>query len=445
MVWLLAFVLVAGTALGLIHYYVWRRLVRDTTRPGRWRRVGAVVVAVLALLVPVALFAGRTVHWLSWPGYLWFGLMIYLCLALVLLELPMLVARRVVGRRMAPGRASRGREPSTGRAVPGPRVPSEQVPSGVAHSQSRAGAEPAAANAKPAADISPTDKAATDGPAGPGTGTGDLDRRRLLARGAAIVAGLTAASVTGYGVRTALGPPTLKRVSIPLTRLDRRADGYRIALVSDIHIGPMRGRSHTERIVEMINALDADVVAVTGDLVDGSVAEFGRAAEPLRQLRARQGAFFVTGNHEYYSGHEEWLAEVDRLGVRPLRNQRVEMAAFDLAGVNDLTGEEHGDGPDLDRALAGRDTTRPVVLLAHQPAQVHEAARHGVDLQLSGHTHGGQMFPNHLLVRLEQPMRSGLGTVDGTALYVTNGAGFWGPPLRVGAPPAIAVVELRSR
>jgi predicted MPP superfamily phosphohydrolase len=272
----------------------------------------------------------------------------------------------------------------------------------------------------------------------------DEQRRLLLARGAAIFAGLTAAGVTGYGVATAIGPPEVKRVRIPLARLDRRMDGYRIALVSDIHIGPMRGRAHTERIVAMVNRLDADLIAVVGDLVDGSVAEFGGAAAPLRDLRARQGSYFVTGNHEYYSGYQQWMDEVARLSVRPLRNERVELAGIDLAGVNDLTGEDYDDGPDLGRALGGRDTARPVILLAHQPVQVHEAARHGVDLQLSGHTHGGQMFPFHLLVRLQQPVVSGLATVDGTRLYVTNGVGFWGPPVRVGAPPAIALVELRA-
>ncbi len=390
---LLGLGLAACTIFGLIHYYIWRRLVHDTTRPGLLRRIGAVVVLVLALLIPAAAFGGTSVHWLAWPGYLWVGLMLYLVIALELLELPMLAARRMARR-----------------------------------------------GARPTADVTagrPAGTVVADVP--------DPDRRLLLARGAAIVAGLAAASVAGYGVRTALGPPSLRRVAVPLSKLDRSADGYRIALVSDIHIGPMLGRAHTERIVTMVNELGADLVAITGDLVDGGVAEYGRAAAPLAGLRGRDGRFFVTGNHEYYSGHEQWLAEIAGLGVRPLRNERVELPGFDLAGINDLTGEEYGDGPDLDRALGGRDTERPVILLAHQPAQVHEAARRGVDLQLSGHTHGGQFFPVQLLIRLQQPKVSGLGAVDGTALYVTNGTGFWGPPMRVGARPTIALVELRSR
>ncbi|MBM0276061.1 metallophosphoesterase, partial [Micromonospora tarensis] len=293
----------------------------------------------------------------------------------------------------------------------------------------------------------PTEPPATGAVAAPDH---DPARRLLLARGAAIFAGLTATGVVGYGVRTALGPPRLDRVRIPLAKLPRSMDGLRIATVSDIHLGPLRGRAHTERIVAAINRLDADLVAVVGDLVDGSVAELGSAAEPLRGLRSRYGSFFVTGNHEYYSGVEEWVQEVDRLGLRVLQNQRQEIQArggvLDLAGVNDLTGEGTGlaAGPDFATALGDRDPSRPVVLLAHQPLAAKEAARYGVDLQLSGHTHGGQMVPFNLAVKLEQPVVSGLGEVDGTKVYVTNGAGFWGPPVRVGAEPQISLVELRS-
>jgi uncharacterized protein len=221
-----------------------------------------------------------------------------------------------------------------------------------------------------------------------------------------------------------------------------------VALVSDIHLGPLTGRPHAERIVAAINRMEADVVAVVGDMVDGSVAQLGAAAAPLRDLRSRYGSFFVTGNHEYYSGYEQWIDEVARLGIRPLRNERTQIAArggaLTLAGVNDLTGEGFGDAPDFDAALAGRDPALPTVLLAHQPRQVHEAAKYGVDLQLSGHTHGGQMVPFHLLVRLQQPMVRGLAHIDGVPVYVTNGAGFWGPPVRIGAPPQVTLVELRS-
>ncbi|RAO44353.1 Transmembrane protein with metallophosphoesteras e domain [Micromonospora noduli] len=409
----LGFVAVLALVTGLIHLYLWKRLVRDTTTPGRWRQLGGIAALVLALLVPVTLAGTQAgLYWLAWPGYLWLALMFYLLVVLVVLEVPMLVTRLVLRRRVVAA------EPTT--AAPEPVLVGAAGPT-----------EPPATGAVAAPDHDPS-------------------RRLLLARGAAIFAGLTATGVTGYGIRTALGPPHLDRVRIPLAKLPRSMDGLRIATVSDIHLGPLRGRAHTERIVAAINRLDADIVAVVGDLVDGSVAELGSAAAPLRDLRSRYGSFFVTGNHEYYSGVEEWVQEVDRLGLRVLQNRRQEIQArggvLDLAGVNDLTGAGTGlaAGPDFAAALGDRDPSRPVVLLAHQPLAAKEAARYGVDLQLSGHTHGGQMVPFNLAVGLEQPVVSGLGEVDGTKVYVTNGAGFWGPPVRVGAEPQISLVELRS-
>ncbi|MFE9442897.1 metallophosphoesterase [Streptomyces sp. NPDC006602] len=189
----------------------------------------------------------------------------------------------------------------------------------------------------------------------------------------------------------------------------------------------------------MVNGLQADLVAIVGDLADGTAAQLGPAARPLRHLESRYGSFFVTGNHEYlYDGVEDWLDEMRAVDVRPLVNERVEIrhngAVLDLAGVEDLAGEETGRGPDLEGALSGRDTSRPVVLLAHQPVFAEEAARHGVDLQLSGHTHGGQMFPLTAVTAMSSPVTAGLGSVDDTTLYVTSGAGFFGPPVRVGPP-----------
>ncbi|MER7459053.1 metallophosphoesterase [Micromonospora sp. NPDC126480] len=409
----LGFVATLALITGLIHLYLWKRLVRDTTTPGRWRRIGTLTALALALLVPATLVGTQAgAYWLAWPGYLWLAIMFYLLVLLVALELPMLAAKLVLRRRVS-------------------------------------AADPTAAAPEPVlvGAAGPADPPAT---AAVGQPDHDPSRRLLLARGAAIFAGLTATGITGYGVRTALGPPQLDRVRIPIAKLPRGMDGLRIATVSDIHLGPLRGRAHTERIVAAINRLDADVVAIVGDMVDGSVAELGDAAAPLRGLRARHGSYFVTGNHEYYSGVEEWVQEVDRLGLRVLQNQRVEIAArggvLDLAGVNDAgaAGTGVAGPPDYAAALGDRDPSRPVVLLAHQPVAAFEAAKFGVDLQLSGHTHGGQIVPFNYLVRLEQPVVSGLGEVDGTKVYVTNGAGFWGPPVRVGAEPQVTLVELRS-
>jgi hypothetical protein len=427
----LAFFGIVITVLGLIHYYLWRRLVRATTRTSRARRIGTWTVVALALLV-IAAFAGSRVLprdlalIASWIGFLWLAAMFYLLVGLAVLELPALVAR-IMLRRRARTRA----------AVP--------VPALVGAAGDRPDQD-GGDRADEAGD------GARTGDSGDGARTGDsgdgseVSRRLFLARTVAITAGLAAAGLVSSGIGSALGPPRLTRVSIPLARLPRSADGLRIALISDIHLGPLRGIEHTRRVVEMVNGLDADFVSMVGDLVDGSVAELGAAAAPLREMRSKQGTFFVTGNHEYFSGHEEWLVEIERLGMRPLRNEWLELAGgLDLAGVNDPTGGSYGDGPDFDRALAGRDPARPVVMLSHQPVQAQEAAARGVDLQLSGHTHGGQMVPFNLIVRASgQPVVSGLGEVDGMPVYVTNGAGFWGPPVRVGAPPDITLVDLRA-
>ncbi len=435
-----------------IHWYLWKRLVRDTTRPGPWRRLGGIVMILLAVLIPATLIGTRSgyVEWLAWPGYLWLAVMFYLLVTLVVLEIPRLVVSLVWRAR---GRTAKGDE----RAAELVGAPAGEAGTDIADHEAAGGSGAGApghvgtdatgeAGARPAADVGQGARA--NGDASPEGGRPGVERRLLLARGAAIFAGLTAAGVTGYGVRTALGGPQLDRVQIPIPKLPRAMDGTRLAVVSDIHLGPLTGPEHMSRIVSMINSVDADVVCIVGDLVDGTVEELGRFAEPMRDIRSRQGAYFVTGNHEYYSGFQQWVDEVARLGVRPLRNERLEIrtrgGVFDLAGVNDVGGAEFADAPDFERALGDRDTSRPVVLMAHQPVMARDAARYGVDLQVSGHTHGGQMVPFNLLVKLEQPVVSGYGEVDGVPVYVTNGAGFWGPPVRVGAPPQVTLVELRT-
>jgi predicted MPP superfamily phosphohydrolase len=204
-------------------------------------------------------------------------------------------------------------------------------------------------------------------------------------------------------------------------------------------------------VVDSVNALQPDVVAITGDLVDGSVSRLAPHVAPLARLRARHGVFFVTGNHEYYAGVEEWCTHLGELGVRVLRNERVRIGdgehSFDLAGVDDYAGRHfgHGHGADIERALSGRDETRELVLLAHQPRAVVEAERAGVGLQISGHTHGGQIWPFNYLVRLQQPVTSGLVRFGRSLIYVSNGTGYWGPPMRLGSPAEITQLVLEAR
>jgi predicted MPP superfamily phosphohydrolase len=414
------FVLIFVGGVLLAHFYLWHRLVRGTTGPGRLRKALTLTLALL-LAVLVGTFLGTRLgieSWIAWAGYVWLAVMFYLVIILAVLEIPRAIVGTVLRRRAA----SRAPAP-------------EPEPAAV----------PELVGAAPAAGAVEAPQEEAERPA-----SGDMSRRLFLGRATAAIAGVSAVGTVAYGMTSALGDPVIEPVKITLPKLDPRLNGLRFAVVSDIHLGPLTGIGHTERIVRMINGLEADVVAIVGDLVDGSVARLGRLARPLKDLESRYGAFFVTGNHEYFApeGPEEWIEELGELGVRSLRNERVEIrhqgAVLDLAGVNDVGGASSGDGPDFAKALGGREEGRSTVLLAHQPIQVAQAARHGVDLQLSGHTHGGQIAPFNLVVGLQQPIVSGLATVDGVQVYVTRGAGFWGPPVRVGAPPEISLVELRS-
>ncbi|MGK5697961.1 metallophosphoesterase, partial [Streptomyces sp. URMC 128] len=292
-------------------------------------------------------------------------------------------------------------------------------------------------SAQPLTTQDATDSTAST-PAGP-------SRRLFVSRVVAGAAAAAAVGTVGYGTYGVLRGPKVKRVTVPLAKLPRAAHGYRIAVVSDVHLGPVLGRGFAQQVVDTINATQPDLIAVVGDLVDGSVKDLGPAAAPLAQLKARHGSYFVTGNHEYFSGAEQWVEEVRRLGLVPLENARREMPYFDLAGVNDVAGEDEGQGPDYARALGDRDTARACVLLAHQPVQIHDAVEHGVDLQLSGHTHGGQLWPGNLVAAAANPTLAGLERYGDTQLYVSRGAGAWGPPTRVGAPSDITLIELASQ
>ncbi|MEU7551293.1 metallophosphoesterase [Streptomyces sp. NPDC044571] len=425
--------------LALVHRWLWIRLVRDTTRPGGpARRTGTALAFALPLLSLAALTAGRAgapfplQQAVSWPGYLWLAVLLYLTLALLVTE----PVRALLLRGSA---AAAGPEP---RVRAGAAAGGEAPPQG-RHTDTGPGTAPAAAPPATRDTAAPATRD-TAAPA-PGDSGGDgVTRRRFVARSLGGAAAAAALGTVGLGTYGVLRGPRVKRVRVPLAKLPRAAHGYRIAVVSDIHLGPVLGRAHTTRIVETINRTQPDLIAVVGDLVDGNVHDLGSAAEPLRWLRARHGSYFVTGNHEYFSGAQQWIDEVRELGLTPLENARRALPHFDLAGVNDIQGESEGHGPDFGAALGDRDRARAAVLLAHQPVVIHDAVRHGVDLQLSGHTHGGQLWPGNHLAELANPTVAGLERYGDTQLYVSRGAGAWGPPVRVGAPSDITVVELAS-
>ncbi|MFF9147139.1 metallophosphoesterase [Streptomyces sp. NPDC014861] len=473
MIAFLFFLVLVLALLGAVHWYVWRRLVRDVTVPGgRARRVGTVLLVVLPLLSVAALVSGRAgvpfvvQQVVAWPGFLWLALLLYVVLALVVGEAVRPVLNRALARRAtataAPATAAPAAAPAaqpaaapTAVAAPAPTpvpVPEREKvspsPSSSPSAPVTEAAEGPAPDARPASEAGPAPEAAAapaaEAVAGPPVS--DVSRRLFVARVVGGAAAAVAAGTVANGAYGVLRGPRVKRVTVPLAKLPRAAHGYRIAVVSDVHLGPILGRAHSQRIVDAVNATQPDLIAVVGDLVDGSVADLGSAAEPLARLRARHGSFFVTGNHEYFSGADAWVDHVRDLGMRPLRNERLEIpAGFDLAGVDDVAGESEGQGPDFGRALGDRDRSRTAVLLAHQPIVIDDAVAHGVDLQLSGHTHGGQLWPGNFLAELANPTVAGLERYGDTQLYVSRGAGAWGPPVRVGAPSDITVVQLASK
>jgi predicted MPP superfamily phosphohydrolase len=243
--------------------------------------------------------------------------------------------------------------------------------------------------------------------------------------------------------------PRLVEVDIPIARLPRALQGFSIAQISDLHVGPTIKGGFVERIVARINRLNADLVAITGDLVDGSVADLSVHTAPLARLASRHGTFFVTGNHEYYSGERAWTDELRRLGLTVLKNQHVILqhdgASLLLAGVTDFSAHHFDPAQRSDPAAALRGTAPgwvPKILLAHQPSSATAAAAAGYDVQISGHTHGGQFWPWNLFVRYFQPFTAGLNRLQDLMVYVSRGTGYWGPPNRFVVPAEITRIRL---
>jgi uncharacterized protein len=371
--------------IGAVHYYAWARLIRDVSLPsGAYRALTAGAVA-LFVLVPSWIWFSRWGDWarpLVWLSFVWTG---------VLLLLLLVLAATDAGRGL------------------------------VALLSRLQGEVPLAA-----------------------------ERRTFLARASALFVLALTGGLSAYAVRSGLARVAVREIEVRLGRLPRALDGATIVQLTDVHVGPTIRRDFIEQIVETTNALQPDVIAITGDLVDGSVAELAEHVAPLARLKARYGVYFVTGNHEYYSGAREWCAELERLGIRVLRNERVSIGegehSFDLCGIDDTSAGEFlpDHGPDLAKALEGRDPKRELVLLAHQPRALFEAVEQGVGLQLSGHTHGGQIWPWNFMVRLQQPVVSGLKKIKETFVYVSNGTGYWGPPMRLAAPAEITRVRLSA-
>jgi len=365
-----------------LHYYIWARLIRDMGLAAPWRGRLTVLLALLGFLIPLGLFSSRFAP-RPVAGPVMDVVYTWLGMAFfltVLLALADLVKLLVV---ILPGKVL----------------------------------------GKPL----------------------DPDRRRFLAllSGGLVLLGDAGVSAAGLLGATA-GALQVKKVRVALRKLPAALEGYRIVQISDVHVGPILGRDFVEAVVERVNGLQPDLIAITGDLVDGTVAQLEEQTAPLKALRAKDGAFFTTGNHEYYTGDvDEWLSWLSAAGIRPLRNERVLIrGGFELAGTDDRTARGPGHGEDIPKALQGRDPGKPLVLMAHQPKSFFQAAELGVDLQLSGHTHGGQIYPFTYLVALFQPYVAGLYQRGDSQIYVSRGTGTWGPPMRLGAPAEITEIEL---
>ena len=278
-----------------------------------------------------------------------------------------------------------------------------------------------------------------------------LAQWRTVSAQAVLLLGL---AVTLLGFWNATRTAVVRRVDVPIKGLPAVWHGFTVVQISDVHVGPTIGRGYLQRIVSRVNALQADLVAITGDLVDGRVSELAAQVAPLAGLSSRRGTFFVTGNHEYYSGAHAWIDELRRLGLTVLINQHVVLsspsvpgqvsAQLVLAGVTDYSAGhfDAAHASDPAAALLGAPLDAVRLLLAHQPRSAVAAAEAGFDLQLSGHTHGGQFYPWNLLVRMQQPFTAGLHKLQDLWVYTSRGTGYWGPPKRFGAPSEITLLRL---
>ncbi len=373
------------SASGVMHWYFWRRFLKDTDIPAGWARWGGWIFSVFTFLIPCSFFLRR--HLLEpVDSIMYLGLISWLAILFFLICLRCLAGL---------------------------------IPFGLSlHS--------VLWRKKPY----------------------DPARRKFLSR--ALAAGTLTVGGIGVlrGTLNAFEDPEINEVTVKLDRLPPRAHGLSIVQITDVHAAPWTSENFIRRLVERTNALKPDIIAITGDLVDADVAQIGQKVSVLGKLSARYGVFFVTGNHEYYVGTDEWLAMLEKLGMKILTNSGVALEnSIYLAGIPDRTVRRvdptgRRDFPDIARALASRPADLPVVLLAHQPRDIDLSSSAGVDLQLSGHTHGGQIWPFGALVMASQPYLSGLHRHGPTQIYVSRGAGTWGPPIRIGAPAELTKIVL---
>jgi predicted MPP superfamily phosphohydrolase len=379
------FLAVVLTILGAVNFYLYSRLVGATAVPGVWRWSARTFFLLATLATPLPFVLSHysspgVARAAAWPVFLWVGLMFIL--------FSLCLSVDVVRVLLWFGRMVSGAEPP------------------------------------------------------------DPERALAIRRWLAVAITGVGLLASIFGAWNAFRAPMVRGVTVEIEGLPAGLEGFTIAQITDLHIGLMRDGAWLAEIVDRTNRLSPDLVAVTGDLVDVPfpTEHFAKQLEPIRDLKATHGSYFITGNHEYYGDTVAWMNHLQTLGLTWLRNQRLTIRhggdSFELAGVVDPT-DPHSEGA-VSRALSGRPPGRPVVLLAHQPKVIQEAADHGVALMLSGHTHGGQIWPFRYFVMLQTPYISGLYDHEGTKLYVSEGTGFWGPPMRLFTRSEITLLTLRA-
>ncbi len=381
---MIVFASIMTTLVGLVHYYLWRRLIRDTKIPKPWRKLLTVLLIFFAICLPGVMILSHSmspseIRWLLFAPFVWMGVMLLLFVSTLIADvfkLSVWVA-------------------------------------------DKAGPKPV-----------------------------NSDRRLFLTRLAAGSAVLTTGSLSGAAVLKGKAFPIVKRVEVKLSLFPEALNGYRIVLLTDLHIGGTLDSVWLQKVVERTNELSPNLIVITGDMVDAPPHMLLHEMQSLSLLNAENGVFFVTGNHEYYAGAEEWIPAIESLGIRVLRNEhsiiRKGDSSFALLGVDDFNASrilpDHGS--DLNKACKGIPPNTETILLAHQPRQIFEAAQKNLGLQLSGHTHGGQIWPITHFVPLQQPYNKGLFSHPGsrTQVYVSQGTGYWGPPMRLGTENEISEI-----
>ncbi len=370
-----------------IHYYLWLRLIRDTGLSCLYKNIGTYSLIAFTLSFPIALLADRILPLkysfpLLWLFYLWLGVMMLLFFLLFSIDMIKIVIYIFQKLVMA------------GEEIANP------------------------------------------------------ERREFVSGLIASAATTIVLISSGIGVKNYYSIAVVKKINVSLKGLPEAFKGFKIVQISDLHLGQMMTKKTLEQIVDQVNSLKPDLIAITGDLADGSTAKLLNEANPLKNLKAEKGIYFVTGNHEYYSGVKNWTLAIDKMGIKVLNNENIKIRREDdyfyLAGVTDHEGKNFGreHASDFKKALSGLENGKKKILLAHQPIAVQKASEYGTDLVLAGHTHGGQIWPFNYFVYLQQPYLKGFYDYNGTKLYVNQGTGCWGPPVRLGSKNEITQIIL---